>query len=71
MPAILDGEQCLKQRNQQKKEEVIQFASGLWQNAEKNYSTLEKEIKAALNAIHKFELYLIYKKFILELMLLL
>jgi hypothetical protein len=47
-------------------EEVIQFASGLWTSAEQNYSALEKEIKAALNAIYKFELYLIYKKFILR-----
>lgn len=56
----------LKQLNHQKKEEVIQFASGLWNASEKNYSTLEKEIKAALNSIQKFELYLIYKKFILR-----
>lgn len=56
----------LKQVNQQEREEIIQFASGLWQAAEKNYSTLEKEIKAALNAIQKFQLYLIYKKFILR-----
>lgn len=38
----------------------------MWQSAEENYSALEKEIKAALNAIYKFELYLIYKKFILR-----
>jgi hypothetical protein len=56
----------LKQINQHQKEEVIQFASGLWQAAEKIILLLEKEIKAALNAIYKFELYLIYKKFILR-----
>jgi hypothetical protein len=56
----------LKQINLQKKEEVIQFASGLWQAAKKNYSTLKKKIKDALNVIQKFELYLIYKRFILK-----
>jgi hypothetical protein len=57
---------CPQTKNPQGKEEVIQFASGLWSTAEQNYSALEKEIKAALNAIYKFELYLIYKKFILR-----
>jgi hypothetical protein len=56
----------LKQVREKGKEEIIQFASGLWQAAEKNYSALDKEIKAALNAIHKFEIYLIYKKFLLR-----
>lgn len=49
-----------------KKEEIIQFGSGLCQAAEKNYSTLDKEIKDALNAIQKFEIYLIYKRFLLR-----
>jgi hypothetical protein len=56
----------LKQKNPQGKEEVIQFASGLWNSAEQNYSVLDKEIKAALNSIYKFELYLIYKNFLLR-----
>jgi hypothetical protein len=62
----LVGEQFLNNRILSGSEEVIQFASGLWTSAEQNYSALEKEIKAALNAIYKFELYLIYKKFILR-----
>ena len=32
----------------------------------KFYSALDKEIKATLNAIQKFEIYLIYKKFLLR-----
>jgi hypothetical protein len=56
----------LKQVRKEGKEEVIQFVSGLWQAVEKNYSALDKEIKVALNAIQKFEIYLIYKKFILR-----
>jgi hypothetical protein len=56
----------LKQVKDKGKEEVIQFASGLWQATEKHYSPLGKEIKAALNAIHKFEIYLIYKKFLIK-----
>jgi hypothetical protein len=56
----------LKQKAPNGKEEVIQFASGLWSTAEQNYSALDKEIKAALISIYKFELYLIYKKCILR-----
>ena len=56
----------IRHQGDKKKEEIIQFASGLWKIAEKNYSSLDKEIKAALNVIHKFEIYLIYKKFLLR-----
>jgi len=56
----------LKQKNPHGSEEVIQFSSGLWSTTEHNYSALDKEIKAALNSIYKFELYLIYKRFFLR-----
>ena len=56
----------IRHQGNKKKEEIIQFASGLWQAVEKNYSALDKEIKAALNVIHKFEIFLIYKKFLLR-----
>jgi len=56
----------LKQVRNKGKEEIIQFASGLWKATENNYSALNKEIKAALNAIQKFEIYLIYKRFLLR-----
>jgi hypothetical protein len=52
---------CTKTKKPTTKEEVIQFASGLWQHAETKLFYLEKEIKAALNAIYKFELYLFIK----------
>lgn len=42
------------------------ISSGLWKASEKNYSALDKEIKAALNAIRKFEIFLIHKKFLLR-----
>ena len=47
--------------NKKKSEEIFQFASGVWQDAEKNYAALDKEIKAALNAVQKFEIFLINK----------
>jgi hypothetical protein len=47
-------------------EEIVQFAFGLWKASENNYSALDKEIKAALNTIHKFEIFLINKKFLLR-----
>jgi len=47
--------------NKKKLEEILQFASGVWQDAEKNYAALDKEIKAALNAVQKFEIFLINK----------
>jgi len=50
----------------QKKEEIIQFASSTWEKAELHYSTLDKEVKATLNAIHKFEIFLINKRFLLH-----
>lgn len=56
----------LKQIRSNTKEELIQFASGTWEKAEKNYSALEKEIKATLNAIQKFDIYLINKTFLLR-----
>lgn len=59
----------LKQvRNQggKQRKEIVQFSFGLWKASEKNYSALDKEIKVALNAIHKFEIFLIHKKFLLR-----
>ena len=56
----------VREQGGKKREEIVQFSSGLWQASEKNYSSLDKEIKAALNAIHKFEIFLIYKKFLLR-----
>jgi hypothetical protein len=38
----------VRNEGNKKKEEIIQFASGLWQAAEKNYSALDKEIKASI-----------------------
>lgn len=38
-----------------KDEQVVQFASGVWNPAELNYSTIEKEVKADWNCISKFE----------------
>ena len=44
----------VREQGGKKREEIVQFSSGLWQASEKNYSALDKEIKATLNAIHKF-----------------
>jgi hypothetical protein len=56
----------VRHKDGKKKEEIIQFSLGLWQDAEKNHSALDKEIKAALNAIQKFEIYMIYNFFLLR-----
>ena len=69
MPTILVGEPSLnKSENKEVRKEKKQFIFLLHSGkaSEKNYSALDKEIKAALNAIHKFEIFLIYKKFLLR-----
>ena len=48
--------------NKKKSGEILQFASRVCQDAKKNYAALDKEIKAALNALQKFEIFLINKK---------
>lgn len=58
-------ESILKQKNGDI-EQIVQFASGDWNPAEQNYSTIEKEVKAAWNCIRKFEVYLINKLFLLR-----
>jgi hypothetical protein len=47
-------------------EEIIQFSSGTWPDNGNNYAIIDKEIKASLNAINKFEIYLINKKCLLR-----
>ena len=42
--------------NKKKSEEILQFALGVSQDSEKNYAALDKEIKATLNAVQKFEI---------------
>ena len=56
----------VKARISKPHEEIIQFASGTWLDNEKNYATIEKEIKVTLNAINKFRIYLINKKIMLR-----
>ena len=53
-------------QNKEGKEQIVQFVSGTWSPAEKNYSTIEKEVKAAWNRIDKFDIHLIHKKIILR-----
>jgi hypothetical protein len=56
----------LKQVRDKGKKKLFNLPLVYGKAAEKNYSALEKEIKAALNAIQKFEIYLIYKRFLLR-----
>lgn len=47
-------------------EQIVQFFSETWGPPEKDYSTIEKEVKAAWNYIDKFDIHLILKKFLLR-----
>jgi len=49
-----------------KDEQIVQFTSRVWNLDKLNYSTIEKEVKAAWNCISKFEVYLINKSFLLR-----
>ena len=51
-----------KVRNEEK---IVQYASGIWSKSEKNYSTIEKEVKAAWNCVSKFSIHLVNKCFLL------
>jgi hypothetical protein len=56
----------IKNHNEIRIQEIVQFSSGLWQPSEKKNSALDKEIKASLNAVHKFEIFLINKMFLIR-----
>jgi len=49
-----------------KEEQVVQFASGVWNPTEQKYSVIEREVKAAWNCISKFAVYFINKPFLLR-----
>ena len=44
----------------------MQFASGVWNKAEKNYAPIEKEVKATWNCVSKFSIHLANKFFLLR-----
>ena len=60
----------LKQRpsekSQKNEEKIVQYVSGVWIKAENNYSTIEKEVKAAWNCVSKFSIHLVNKFFLLR-----
>ena len=60
----------LKQRpdkeSQKHEKQVVQYASGVWNKAEKNYAPIEKEVKAAWNCVSKFSIHLENKFFLLR-----
>jgi hypothetical protein len=66
MPVILGGEQFSNRSETKRERRSNTICFWTMASCRKEYSTLDKEIKAALNAIQKFEIYLIYKKFILR-----
>ena len=49
------------------KECIVQFTSGHWNKAEKNYSTIKKEILSIVKCISKFQSDLLNQFFFLEL----
>ncbi|CAL9019223.1 unnamed protein product [Prunus brigantina] len=46
--------------------QLVRFTSGLWKPAQKNYSTVKKEMLAIVHAISKFESDLLNKKFLIR-----
>lgn len=48
------------------KEQVVLFVSGVWSKAEKNYTPIEKEVKAAWYCVSKFSVHLANKYFLLR-----
>ena len=58
--------QVRAKENKRKVEEILQFSSGVWQDAEKSYAAFDRKIKATLNVVQKFEIFLINKKFVLR-----
>lgn len=61
MPTMKGGEE-----KKEGKEQIVQFVSWTWSPPEKNYSTIEKEVKATWNCIDKFDIQLIHKRFLLR-----
>jgi len=45
-------------------EQIIQFASGVWNLTERNYSTIEKEVRGTWNCIDMFDIHIVNKKFL-------
>lgn len=56
----------LLQKGPDGSELICAFRSGLFQGAEKNYHSIEKEILAVKRAIQKLELYIINKEFVIR-----
>lgn len=57
----------LKQQNPSKTpEQLVRFTSGIWNSAQKNYSTVKKEILSIVLCITKFQDDLINKEFLLR-----
>ncbi|GAV78588.1 hypothetical protein CFOL_v3_22054, partial [Cephalotus follicularis] len=48
------------------KEQLIQYTSGTWNNAQRNYATVKKEILAIVLCIQKFQSDLINQKFLVR-----
>lgn len=55
----------LKQRKDSK-EQLVRFTSGTWNDAQKNYSTIKKEILAIVKVVSKFQGELLNQKFLLR-----
>ncbi|XP_007210226.2 uncharacterized protein LOC18776948 [Prunus persica] len=47
-------------------EQLVRFTSGVWKPAQKNYSTVKKEMLAIVHAVSKFESDLFNKKFLIR-----
>ena len=48
------------------KEQLVRFTSGMWNETQRNYSTIKKEILAIILTITKFQEDLLNQKFLLK-----
>ncbi|GAV67308.1 hypothetical protein CFOL_v3_10814, partial [Cephalotus follicularis] len=48
------------------KEQLVQYTSGSWNNAQRNYATVKKEILAIVLCIQKFQSDLLNQKFLIR-----
>ena len=57
----------LKQRPiWQNKEQLVRFTSGMWNQAQRNYSTIKKEILAIVLSVSKFQSDLLNQEFLIR-----
>ena len=66
MLLTLDTVVFLNKNNPDSPEQLVRYSSGIWNSAQRNYSTVKKEILAIVLCITKFQEDLVNKEFLLR-----